>query len=280
VGSVSRIRRGWALTGKSWALLRSHPALMRFPLLGTVAMIPVAVVPIAGLYLLDTHRYGAGVPVLAVGLYLLVFIGIYFGVGLAAAADATFHGREATFGDGMRAARGRLGAIAGWALVSAVVGTAFGALESAGQGLADIVGGLLNAAWGLITFLAVPVIAIEGTGPIETLKRSASLFKERWAGQVTGNVAIGGIVGLLGVLPAILLILVGGWLWLGDGNGTELALGAVLVAIGVVVFAISALILRALRGVFGVALYRFALDGEAVAGFEAAELESAVSPRR
>ncbi len=35
-----------------------------------------------------------------------------------------------------------------------------------------------------------------------TLKRSATLFKERWQGQVTGNVAIGGIVWLLGVIPA------------------------------------------------------------------------------
>ena len=58
-------------------------------------------------------------------------------------------------------------------------------------------------AWSLVTFLAVPVIAIEGTGPFETLKRSASIFRQRWGQQITGNIAIGGAVFLLGVLPAV-----------------------------------------------------------------------------
>jgi hypothetical protein len=35
----------------------------------------------------------------------------------------------------------------------------------------------------------------------------------------------------------------------------------------------------ALSGIFGVALYRYALDNEAVGGFTAQELESAVKPR-
>jgi len=82
-------------------------------------------------------------------------------------------------------------------------------------------------AWSLVTFLAVPVIAIEGTGPFETLKRSASLFKSRWGQQITGNIAIGGAVFL-----------------------------------------------------FGVALYRYALDGEAVGGFSAEDMESAVKIKK
>ena len=56
-------------------------------------------------------------------------------------------------------------------------------------------------AWSLVTFLAVPVIAIEGTGPLETLKRSASIFRQRWGQQITGNIAIGAAVFLFGVLP-------------------------------------------------------------------------------
>jgi hypothetical protein len=40
------------------------------------------------------------------------------------------------------------------------------------------------------------------------------------------------------------------------------------------------LVNSALSGIFGVALYRYALDGEAVGGFTPAELESAVRARR
>ena len=68
-------------------------------------------------------------------------------------------------------------------------------------------------AWALVTFMAVPVIAIEGTGPLETLKRSASIFKQKWGQQITGNIAIGGAVFLLGILPAVLLIVAGVVIW-------------------------------------------------------------------
>ncbi|MGH2982381.1 MAG: DUF6159 family protein, partial [Solirubrobacterales bacterium] len=112
-----------------------------------------------------------------------------------------------------------------------------------------------------------------------TFKRSAQLFRERWAGQVTGNVAIGGLVVLLGILPAIGLVVLGVVLWSADDNGAEVAAGGVLVAIGLAVFAVAALITRALKGIFGVALYRYALDGQPAGGFSSEELESAVRTR-
>ena len=46
--------------------------------------------------------------------------------------------------------------------------------------------------------------------------------------------------------------------------------------IGALVLAIALLVSKALSGIFGVALYRYALDGEAVGGFTQEELESAV----
>ena len=42
------------------------------------------------------------------------------------------------------------------------------------------------------------------------------------------------------------------------------------------VLAVAMVVSRALSGIFGVALYRYALDGEPVGGFTAGELESAV----
>jgi hypothetical protein len=271
-----RFRRGWELTKRSWALLRSNPALMRFPVYGMlVSLAPLLFLVLPGVYLIDTHDYAPGIVLLAIGLYLATFVAVYFGVALAAAADALFRGAGDPTAEGYRAARSRLGAIAGWAGLSAALGLLLSLLESQ-RGLGQIAGALFGAAWGLITFLAVPVIAIEGLGPIATVRRSTALFKSRWAGQVTGNVAIGGIVGLLGILPALLLIVIGVVLWSNDPNGDEIAVGAVLVGIGTALFLVAALIQRALRGVFGIALYRYAADGQAVGGFSSDELESAV----
>ncbi len=272
---MSRMRRGWALTKKSWGLLRENRELLRFPLYGAVATILCAAIVIGpGVYLIDDGQVALGGPLAVIGFYLLAVIGTFFSVGLAATADMIFHGQGATVGDGIAVARSRLSQICGWAAVSTVVGLVLSALENQTGVLGSIFGRLLAVGWSLITFLATPVIALEGTGPFETLKRSGSLFKSRWGQQVTGNIAIGGAVFLFGILPSMLLIGAGVLIW-----ATASFVGALLVVLGVIGFAISVLISSALSGIFGVALYRYALDGEAVGGFTPDELESAVKPK-
>ncbi len=269
---MSRIKRGWALTKKSWALLNSHRELIRFPLYGAVAMIPLAILFFApGLYLLDQKTYGGAVPLLIIGIYVLSVISFYFSVGLAAAANLIFSGQEATVADGLAVSRSRFAQICGWAALSTAISVLMGVLENQGGFLGDIAARLVGTAWALVTFLAVPVIAIEGTGPFPTLKRSASIFKGKWGQQITGNLAIGAAIFLLGFLPAAILIVAGIAIW-----SSASFVGALLVVVGALVLAIAMLISKALNGVFGVALYRYATEGEAVGGFTVEELESAV----
>jgi hypothetical protein len=111
---VSRIKQGWALTKKSWALLRSNRELFRFPIYGALCGIVVVAITVGpGVYLIDDGQHVLGGVITAIGLYLSSFIVVYFGVALAATADAIFHGREATTADGFAVARRRIGAIAG-----------------------------------------------------------------------------------------------------------------------------------------------------------------------
>jgi hypothetical protein len=268
---MSRIKNGWQLTKKSWGLLRQNPELLRFPLYGGAATILCAIVVVGpGVYLIEDDQTVFGGALAVIGFYLLALIGTYFSVGLAAAANMIFHGQEAGVSDGLAVARTRLSAIAGWAAVSTTIGLALSALENQGA-LGQIAGRLLAVGWSLITFLAVPVIAIEGTAPFATLKRSSSLFKSRWGAQVTGNIAIGGAVFLFGVLPSALLIFAGFLIWASASFA-----GALLLVLGVIGLAISMLVSSALSNIFGVALYNYALDGEALGGFTADELNSAV----
>jgi Family of unknown function (DUF6159) len=269
---MSRIKRGWGLTKKSWALLNGHRELIRFPLYGAVATTLSAIVFLGpGLYLWDQDELAGAIPLIAIGVYVLSVVGFYFSVGLAACADMIFRGQEATVSDGLAVARSRLAQISGWAAVSTAISLVMGVLENQGGVGGQIAARLVGMAWSLVTFLAVPVIAIEGTGPVETIKRSASMFRERWGQQITGNIAIGGAVFLFGMLPAILLIVLGVVVW-----SSASFLGALLVVVGALVLAIALLISKALSGIFGVALYRYALDGETVGGFTQEELESAV----
>jgi hypothetical protein len=272
---MSRIKRGWGLTKKSWGLLNEHRELIRFPLYGAVATIVPAIVFLGpGLYLFDKDQLAGAIPLVVIGVYALSVIGFYFSVALAACADMIFRGQEATVGDGLAVARSRFTQICGWAAVNTAISAVMGVLENQGGIGGQIAARLVGMAWSLVTFLAVPVIAIEGTGPLETLKRSASLFRDRWGQQITGNIAIGGAVFLLGVLPAVLLIVIGVAVW-----SSAAFLGALLVVIGAIVLAVALLVSKALSGIFGVALYRYALDGEVVGGFTREDLESAVKTK-
>jgi hypothetical protein len=274
---MSRIRRGWALTKKSWALLNGHRELVRFPLYGAVATIPLAILFLGpGLYFLDQDSLAGAIPLLVIGVYVLSVVSFYFSVGLAAAANMIFNGEaNVTVADGLAVSRANFSQICGWAALSTAISLLMAVLENQGGIAGNIAARLVGMAWSLVTFLAVPVIAIEGTGPVETLKRSASIFRKRWGQQITGNIAIGGAIFLLGMLPAAILIAAGVLLW-----SSAAFLGALLVVIGALVLAIAMLVSRALSGVFGVALYRFAVEGEAVGGFTAAELESAVKQKK
>ena len=277
---MGRIREGWELTKKSWRLLRDNRQLFRFPLVGALVGLAVTVLLVLpGIYLVDDGQEVVGGILAAVGIYTATFVGIYFSVGLAASADRVFHGQPTSFADGMGLARSHAGAIAGWAALSALVGVLISALQRGGAIGEQIAAAIVGTAWSLVSFMAVPVIAFEGTGPWATLKRSASLFKERWAGQITGNVAIGGIVFLAGVLPGVLLIAAGGYLWASDSGGAGLAGGAVMVAAGALILVVALLVSQAMRSVFGVALYRYATTGEAPASFTEEELRSAVRTR-
>jgi len=274
---MTKIKRGWALTKKSWTLLNENRSLIRFPVYGAVATTLLAIVFLGpGLLLLDDNKGGAGIALIVIGIYVLSVVGFYFSVGLAAAADMIFRGQaNVTVSDGLAVARSRFSQICGWAAISTLISVIMGALENQGGIAGDIAARLVGMAWSLVTFLAVPVIAIEGTGPVATLKRSASMFRQRWGQQITGNIAIGGAVFLIGVLPAAILIVAGVALW-----SSSSFLGALLVVTGVLALAVAMLISRALSGIFGVALYRYALDGEAVGGFTPEELESAVKTKR
>ena len=88
---MSRWRQGWELTKKSWAVLKSHRELLRFPIYGALLAIALVIVLVGpGVYLIDDGQNVIGGLLVAIGLYGASFVSVYFGVALAAAADMIF----------------------------------------------------------------------------------------------------------------------------------------------------------------------------------------------
>ena len=132
----SRMRRGWELTKKAWGVIRAHPGLARLPLTGGIlAVISAVIFILPGAALLTTESTAAkigGVVLVAIGAYLASFFVIYFNVALAAAADQALRGEEPDVKAARAVARSRLGVIAQWALVSAVVSVVLSTLRERG----------------------------------------------------------------------------------------------------------------------------------------------------
>lgn len=279
VAPMNRIKQGWNLTKKAWGVVRENPGLMKLPVFGGIlAVIAFLIFAIPGAIVLDANdsnaAYVGGGILIAVGTYLASFSIIYFNVALAAAADLAFRGQPVDTNAGLAVARQRRGVIAQWALVSLLVSMVFNLIRDRGGLAGQIAAGLGAAIWALVTFLIAPVLAFEGLGPVDAIKRSSSMFKEKWGQQITGNLAIGMITGLAMVL-AVVVGVVGGVILMG-GNAGAVAAGGGLLLLGVLGFIAAAIVSGAVRGVFGVALYRYVADGTPVGPFTAAELESSV----
>lgn len=272
-----RIGNGWALTKKSWGVLRENPGLVRFPVAGAIVSILLFLVTaIPALVLIaseDTAPVVIGVVILIVGLLLVISTAIFFAVALAHNADRLLAGEEPGFGEGISVARGRLGGILAWAFISTLVGAIIQTIQDRLGFAGIILGGLAGAAWAVLTFLAIPVIAIEGTGGFGTVKRCSQLIRSRWGEQIAGTVAIGAILFVIGYLPAMLVLAAGIYLIAGPDLPAP---GIALIAIGLIAIAVVAVVGKAIVTIFGVALYRYVAEERAVGDFTEEELAGAV----
>lgn len=273
-GVMERIRRGFRLLGASWEVLKADRELLVLPLL-SFAIILVVTASVAGATWagggLGREREALrAVDYVALGVFyfLAYFVSIFFNAAVVGAATIRLSGGDPSVRDGLRLASSKVGKIAGWAAISATVGLILRAIEERAGFIGDLIVGLIGVAWSLMTYFVVPVILYEPVGTIEGIKRSASIFRQRWGEQMTGNVSIGLAMFLL-ALPVIAVAVLLGALSLPVGLvvGT-LGLGA-LIAVG-----------TALSGVFQAALYRYATAGEAAAAFSESDLQASFRPKK
>lgn len=283
----ARWGRSWELVKASWAVLRSDKELVVFPIISAIGCFLVSVTFFLPMLATGTFtnmgRQGSGAigPVQMVILFLFYLVTytviIFCSSALVGAAVIRLDGGDPTLADGFKIARSRLPQILGYALISATVGLVLQLLSNAARNnrnivlaiIGQIVVGIAGAAWSIATFLAVPVLVIEGVGPIEAVKRSTALLKKTWGEQIIGDLSIGGIFGLM-TFGVILLAMLLGFLFM---NTPALLILVIILAI-VAVTAIS-IVGSALNAIFRVALYRYAHDGKTSEFFQTEMIQSA-----
>jgi hypothetical protein len=278
---MGKFKRTKDLASTSWKVVKADRSLLRFPIqsffvgLVIIAVTGAAIFAFFAPYLDDDDIpifsfIGAGIVGL-LGVLLLTWVTYLFSGGLIAAAHLRLTGGAGGYADGMAMARAQSGPLFKWGLMNLTVGLILGAVQEAGDWVGDLASALAGMAWQVVTWLALPVIVIEGKGPIEAVKTSATMLKSTWGERLIASAGFGLLV-LAATLPFLLVTILGLFLF----NGI-LFLGGFLLMI--LAFIAAQIFTSAMSGVFRAALYHYAKTGEDSTYFTQEELDSAFRPK-
>lgn len=263
------IGRSWQLYKVCWRVLLHDKELLVFPLISTIALIvTIAAIFGSGLVFRAADSVDgelvlgpADFAIMGVFYFINYFIIIYFNAALIGAARIRLRGGDPNVWDGFRAANSNLRGIIGWAFISAIVSLIFYALEKFAQNRGGFAGialmitsWLLRGAWSIFTYLVIPVLVVEGVGPIEAIKRSAALLRKTWGEQLVSRFGFDLMVIIVG-LP-IVLVAVAISVVIPQPAGLIIAVAFGVVAIGSLI-----LVTSALKAIYVAALYEYATDG-------------------
>ena len=267
-------RRTWGLAKSSMTVIRLDRELLVLPVLNAVAAVVFGLV----LWIIASGRGadfsgnsdsdGGGMIALAVlGLLGLNVINTFFKGALVSGAHERFTGGDPTIGSSLSGAAGRLHRLLPWALMATTVGIIMSIIERQGGQLGRIARGLFDMAWGVITFLIIPVVMFDDLGPIKGLKRSGQLLRTSWGENLTAQVGFG-LLTIVMAIPGIILVVLGG----SSGLWPLLIIGVLAVMFAMVVAA-------ALNGIFQTALYLYVTTGSTPTGFGEEQLSSSFNEK-
>ncbi len=201
------------------------------------------------------------------------FVIIFFNSALVSCAMIRLRGGDPTVGDGLRAAMKCLPAILGWALLSAIVGMIIQAIEERVGFLGRLVVGFIGLSWAIASYFVIPTIVSENVGPVEALKRSASIIKKTWGETLTVQVGLSVLAFAAGLVAMV--VIVGG----GALMPVSPVLGGSVMALGVIGFLAGIVVIATLHAILTAALYLYAADGKVPQNFDNALLKNAFAPK-
>jgi hypothetical protein len=120
-----------------------------------------------------------------------------------------------------------------------------------------VIGFLSGLAWAVATIFTVPVLIVEGVGPIDAVKRSVAIMKQRWGVSVRSSLRIAVPVVLLSFAASV--VFVGGVAVAAVGTGAAQVAGILVAAVAVLVLLGVATVSGALITYSRTLVYRYAV---------------------
>jgi hypothetical protein len=265
------VRDGWLLGGAALDFIREGRALKRFVLISAaVAVVVSAGVAVAAVAL---RREAGPLEYALVGLaayYCLSLIATAVAVGLAGLVADRLDAHPVTPADGWRVIQRRRGPIARWAVLDLVVGVPSRLVGTWTVNQLGVV--LIGFSWGLVSFFAIPTIALVGGSTRATARHSVRLVRSHWGDAVSSTVYLWVRAAALFGAPSVVAAAAGILLVRADAE----IVGGALFAAGASGLALTYLLTQAARAVLTVVLYRYADSGTVYPAFPAELLDRSV----
>ena len=231
-----KLSNGWTLSMNSLKVLKANKQLIIFPILSGLSMVLIIGSFVVGMLASagwdignigeqsTTFNYVAGFLFYVVNYFVVVF----FNTALVDCTRDYFNGEIPSIQKGLRFSMSRLGAIFTWSLFAATIGFGLKLLQENLGWLGKIITGIIGIVWSIATFFVVPIIAYENLNPLQAVKRSTLLMKEKW-GESLGSTFSFGLLRLIAFMIICLPLLFLGMLINPIAGVILMVLGAFLV---------------------------------------------------
>jgi len=276
-----KIRRSFELAGKSLSVLRKDKEMLLFPISSLILGILVTGIAVFLLYFSGSfqeivHKKAEHVTVvwLYLGLFLyylvIYFIGIFFNAALVKCVYIRLRGGNPTFSDGIKSSLQNIKAIFLWSLIASTVGIILNIIQDKFRRFGWVIGNIGQVAWSCAILFVVPVLIIEKESVINSIKKSAKIFVQRWGESVVGGIGIGiaaAIYLFAGLAVILLLCFLSHIPWI------------IGLCISLLHVFLTFLVSVTLNDIYTIALYNYATSGESTDIFSEDMLKNSFNPK-
>lgn len=184
---MNRFSNTWSLMKSSLSVLKDDKAILVFPVLSGVFTIIVAGTFISPFLFSgfgpapDFLEEASAALLFFFGFcfyFVSYFIVIFFNSAAVIYAVDSMIGGNPSITGAIKQVQSRFSSLLGWTFIAATVGLILNTIENQSDTIGKIVISFLGLSWTVISFLVLPILVIEGMGPIDSLKASAKMLKK------------------------------------------------------------------------------------------------------
>lgn len=260
----------------SFEVLKEDPRILIFPILSGIFSLLIigsfllpffATGDLSSLRILENEGGILGYVYLFLFYFLSYFVILFFNSASVAYAIDFMRGGRPTISNSLRMVINKITPLLGWTFIAATVGLIINSLENSSDTFGKIISVAFGLSWTVISFLVLPILILEGKGPITSLKLSTKMLKNSWGEQLIGHFSFG-------LLFAVLSIPIGLIIILAFQYGGTIAIAGL--GIGILMMATLGVVQWSLQSIFMGAMYLYVREDNVPLTFSLSQISHAV----